>query len=156
MPYLSIGERLARKVEAHADRCLAMAVAAGEGEVDLRRDYVREVVELERALMRDDGDLGAGEHPGGSDVVERRRRVKAQAVESAAGVLEASALAGVVPEGVAVEACLLCLRGGHVAALRLLAALVPRVADLAILAVFGEFSCRRRQRTLYPFCTHHI
>jgi hypothetical protein len=34
-------------------------------------------------------------------------------------VLETSAFAGVVPEGVAVEACLLCLRGGHVAALRL-------------------------------------
>src|SRR5436190_15918618 len=69
--------------------------------------------------MRDDGDLGAGEHPGGGDVVERRRGVEAQAVESAASVLETSAFAGVVPEGVPVEACLLCLGGGHVAALRL-------------------------------------
>ncbi len=77
VPYLSVGERLARKVEAHADRCFAMAVTAGEGEVDLRRDHVREVVELERALMRDDGDLGADEHPGAGDVVERRRGVEA-------------------------------------------------------------------------------
>lgn len=96
-----------------------MAVAAGEGEMDLRRDHVREVVELERALVRDDRDLGAGEHPRGGYVVERRRGVEPQAVESAAGVLETSALAGVVPEGVSVEARLLCLRGGHVAALRL-------------------------------------
>ena len=34
----------------------------------------REVVELERALMRDDRDLGAGEHPGGGDVVEYRAK----------------------------------------------------------------------------------
>ena len=117
--YLSVGGRLARIVEADADGGLPMAVAAGERQVDLGRDHVGEVVELERALVRDDRDLGAGEHPGGGDVVERRGGVEAKAVESAAGVLEASALAGVVPEGVAVKAGLLRLLGGDVARLRL-------------------------------------
>ena len=96
-----------------------MAVAAREGEVDPGRDHVREVVDLERALVRDDRDFGAGEHPGGGDVVERRRGVEAKAVESAAGMLEASALAGVMPEGVAVKASLLGLLGSDVARVRL-------------------------------------
>jgi hypothetical protein len=117
--YVSVCEKLARIVEAHADRSLPMTVAARECERDLGRDHVREVVELEHALVRDDRDLGAGEHPGRSDVVERRRGVEAQAVESTAGVLEASALAGVVPEGIAVKAGLLRLLGGDVSRLRL-------------------------------------
>jgi hypothetical protein len=60
----------------------------------------------------------AGEHPGGGHMVERRRGVETQAVESAAGVLQASALAGVVPKGVAVKAGLLRPSGGDVPRLR--------------------------------------
>ncbi len=90
-----------------------MCASLGKAARPRAADVVRNLTRVCGRGQRSDLNSWASRNCGG------RTRSGPARLESPAGALEAPALAGVVPEGVPVESCLLRLRGGHVATLRL-------------------------------------
>jgi hypothetical protein len=95
----------------------SVPVLAREREVDLAGDNICQTVEFECTLVGDDGKARTGLNPGGGDLLERRARIEAKAIEASPRPLEAATLASLAAQGITVDANRLGLRHGDISGL---------------------------------------
>lgn len=94
-----------------------MSIVARKGEVHNARHNVGELVQLQSAFVRNNGDVGTDLHPRRCNVLMQRPWIKAKPVETAVETFYPSAFAGLVAKSISMYSGDFRLRGGEVSGL---------------------------------------
>jgi len=74
------------------DRWMESASGARHGHMDGQGDDVGQIMQIERGVVRDSALLRSNGQPGSDDLLEPRRRIVAEAIESTADALKTPAV----------------------------------------------------------------